>query len=189
LDSFCESLVALRALVHIFLFKACLPYHGCDLAQHTTHYERLYQVDPINGQQDQIDPNGLINDQAEAGIAHKIEDLENISQAESESIRDWTLCLRRLVLEVKAMHGEHVVTSTAQKLKLLRIRPIPGQEDGFSAFIGDLRQILHLKTVEEIESELTAYEDGIQMQARLRPAATQLWHTYAGPKKHPFNSP
>jgi hypothetical protein len=87
------------------------------------------------------------------------------------------------------MHAEHVVTATAHKLKLLRMRPIPGQEDGFSAFIGDLRQTLHLKTVEEIESKLTAYEDGIQMQARVRPAGHQLWHTYAGPKNHSFNPP
>jgi hypothetical protein len=126
---------------------------------------------------------------AELELQAKIEDLENISQSETESIRDWTLRLRRLVLEVQAMHGEHVVTPTAHKLKLLRIRPIPGQEDGFSAFIGDLRQSLHLKTVEEIETKLTAYEDGIQMQARLRPAGTQLWHTYAGNSKTPTIPP
>jgi hypothetical protein len=124
---------------------------------------------------------------AELELQAKIEDLENMSQSDSESIRDWTLRLRRLVLEVKAMHGEHVGTATAQKLKLLRIRPMSGQEDGFSAFIGDLRQTLHHKTVEEIESKLTAHEDGIQMQARLRPAGTQLSHTYAGPKKNPSN--
>jgi hypothetical protein len=116
---------------------------------------------------------------AELELQAKIEDLENISQSDAESIREWTLRLRRLVLEVKAMHGEHVVTETSHKLKLLRIRPIPGQEDGFSTFIGDLRHTLHLKTVEEVESKLTAYEDGIQMQARLRHGA-QVWHTYAG---------
>jgi hypothetical protein len=118
---------------------------------------------------------------AELELQAKIEDLENISQNDSESIREWTLRLRRLVLEVKAMHGEHVVSATSHKLKLLRIRPIPGQEDGFSAFIGDLRHTLHLKTVEEVESKLTAYEDGIQMQTRLRPAGAQIWHTFAGP--------
>jgi hypothetical protein len=87
------------------------------------------------------------------------------------------------------MHGEHVVTATAHKLKLLRMRPITGQEHGFSTFIGDLRQSVHLKSVEEIESKLSADEDGMQMQAQLRPAGTQLWHTYAGPKKHPLNAP
>jgi hypothetical protein len=121
---------------------------------------------------------------AELELQAKIEDLENISQSETESIREWTLRLRRLVLEVKAMHGDHVVTATAHKLKLLRIRPIPGQEDGFSAFIGELRHTLHLKTVEEVESKLTAYEDGIQMQARLHPGS-QVWHTIAGTNSKP----
>jgi hypothetical protein len=126
---------------------------------------------------------------AELELQAKIEDLENIAQSETESIREWTLRLRRLVFEVQAMQGEHVVTPTSHKLKLLRIRPIPGQEDGFSAFIGDLRHSLHLKTVEEIESKLTAYEDGIQMQARLRPAGAQIWHTYAGQKNPNANLP
>jgi hypothetical protein len=120
---------------------------------------------------------------AELELQAKLEDLENISQNESESIREWTLRLRRLVLEVKAMHGEHVVTATAHKLKLLRIRPISGHEDGFSAFIGDLRHTLHIRSIEDLESKLTAYEDGIQMQARLRPAGAQIWHTYAGPTR------
>jgi hypothetical protein len=101
---------------------------------------------------------------AELELQANILDLENIAQSETESIREWTLRLRRLVLEVQAMQGEHVVTPTSHKLKLLRIRPIPGQENGFSAFIGDLRNSLHL-TVEEVESKLPAYEDGIQMQA------------------------
>jgi hypothetical protein len=83
------------------------------------------------------------------------------------------------------MHGAHVVTETAHKLKLLRIRPIAGHEDGFSAFLGDLRHTLHLKSVEEVETRLTAYEDGIQMQARLRPSGAQIWHTYAGPTRAP----
>jgi hypothetical protein len=71
------------------------------------------------------------------------------------------------------------------KTKKKRIRPIPVQEEGFSAFIGDLRHSLHLKTVEEIESKLTAYEDGMQIQARLHPAGAQIWHTYAGPRRIP----
>jgi hypothetical protein len=87
---------------------------------------------------------------AELQLQAKIEELENISQNDSESIREWTLRLRRLVLEVKAMHGDNIVTETAHKLKLLRIRPIAGQEDGFSTFIGELRHTLHLKTVEEV---------------------------------------
>lgn len=126
---------------------------------------------------------------AELELQAKIEDLENISQSETESIREWTLRLRRLVLEVKAMQGDHVVTETAHKLKLLRIRPIAGQEDGFSSFLGELRHTLHLKTVAEVESKLTAYEDGIQMQARLRPAGAQIWHTYAGGKMASTNVP
>ena len=63
---------------------------------------------------------------AELELQAKLEELEDVYQQHNESIRDWTLRLRRLILEVKAMHGDQVVTNTAHKLKLLRVNPIPG---------------------------------------------------------------
>jgi hypothetical protein len=118
---------------------------------------------------------------AELELQAKLEDLETARQTESESIREWTLRLRRLILEVKAMNNEHAVTDTVHKLKLLRIKPILGCEDGFNNFVATIRHSLHLKSVQQVEHELIAYEEGIQMQARLNGnSIPRLWHTHAG---------
>jgi hypothetical protein len=106
---------------------------------------------------------------AELELQAKLEDLETASQAEGESIREWTLRLRCLALEVQAMSGQHVITDTAHKLKLLRKRPFAGAEEGYNTFLAGIRYSLHVKSVQQIEQELIAYEDGIQMRTRLIP--------------------
>jgi hypothetical protein len=111
----------------------------------------------------------------------KLEDLETARQTEIESIREWTLRLRRLILEVQAMKDDHAVTDTVHKLKLLRIKPILGSEDGFNNFVATIRHSLHFKSVQQVEHELIAYEEVIQMQARLNGnSIPHLWHTHAG---------
>jgi hypothetical protein len=119
---------------------------------------------------------------AELELQAKLEDLETASQGEGESIREWTLRLRRLALEIQAMNGQHVITDTAHKLKLLRIRPVPGAEDGYNTFLAGIRYSLHVKSVQQVEQELIAYEDGIQMQTRLlsHTHRSQVWHTRTG---------
>jgi hypothetical protein len=119
---------------------------------------------------------------AELELQAKLEDLETASQAEGESIREWTLRLRRLALEIQAMNGQHVITDTAHKLKLLRIRPVPGAEEGYNAFLAGIRYSFHMKSVQQVEQELIAYEDGIQMQTRLlsHTQRSQVWHTRTG---------
>jgi hypothetical protein len=84
---------------------------------------------------------------AELELQAKLEDLETARQTETESIREWTLRLRRLILEVQAMNDEHAVTDAVHKLKLLRIKPILGSEDGFNNFVATIRHSLHLKSV------------------------------------------
>jgi hypothetical protein len=116
---------------------------------------------------------------AELELQAKLEDLEIASQSEGESIREWTLRLRRLALEIRAMSGQHVITDTAHKLKLLRIRPVPGAEEGCNTFLAGIRYLIHQKSVQQVEQELIAYEDGIQMQTRLASSTSHLhvWHT------------
>jgi hypothetical protein len=112
----------------------------------------------------------------------KLEDLETASQAEGERIREWTLRLRRLALEIQAMNGHHVITDTAHKLKLLRIRPVPGAEEGYNTLLAGIRYPLPMKSVQQVVQELIAYEDGNQMQTRLlsHTQHSQVWHTRAG---------
>jgi hypothetical protein len=80
------------------------------------------------------------------------------------------------------MNDEHAVTNTVHKLKLLRIKPILGSEDGFTNFVATIRHSLHLKSVQQVEHELIACEEGIQMQARLNgnSMTPKIWHTHAG---------
>jgi hypothetical protein len=120
---------------------------------------------------------------AERELQAKLEDLETASQSEGESIREWTLRQRRLALEIQAMNGQHVITDTAHKLKVLRVRPVPGAEEGYNSILAGIRYSLHMKSVQQVEQELIAYEDGIQMQTRLlsHTQRSQVWHTRTGP--------
>jgi hypothetical protein len=119
---------------------------------------------------------------AELELQAKLEALETTSQLEGETIREWTMRLRRLTLEVKAMNGQHVITDTTHKLKLLRIRPVSGAEESCNTFLASIRYTLHLKTVQQVEHELIAYEEGIRMQTRLsaNTSHSQVWHTRTG---------
>jgi hypothetical protein len=127
---------------------------------------------------------------AELELQAKLEALDSATQSEGESIREWTLRLRRLTLEIRAMNGQHVLTETAHKLKLLKIRPVPGAEEGYTTFLASIRYSLHLKTIEQIERELIAYEEGLQMQTRINSTSTipQVWHTRAGTSTAPTNA-
>jgi hypothetical protein len=117
---------------------------------------------------------------AELELQAKLEDLEPAHQTETDSIREWTLRLRRLMLEIQAMN-EHAVTDTVHKLNLLRIKPIIGSEDGFNNYVATIRHSLPLKSVQQVEHELIAHEEGTQMQARLNGnSIPHLWHTRAG---------
>jgi hypothetical protein len=104
---------------------------------------------------------------AELEVQAKLEALDSAAQSEGESIREWTLRLRRLTLEIRAMNGHYVLTATAHKLKLLKIRPVPGAEEGYTTFLANFRYTLHLKNIEQIERGLIAYEEGLQMQTRI----------------------
>jgi hypothetical protein len=65
------------------------------------------------------------------------------------------------------MNGQHVITDTAHKLKP-RIRLLTGAEEGYNTFLAGIRYSLHMKSVQQVEQELIAYEDGFRSVSFLR---------------------
>jgi hypothetical protein len=73
-------------------------------------------------------------------------------------------------------------TDTAHKLKLLRIQPFPGAEEGCNTVQAGIQHSLHLRSIKKGEQELMAREDMIQMHTRLisNTNHSQVWNSRTG---------